>query len=76
VTEAIPEKIEPNPEMMQSIGEHQEVPKEEAALRSSGARSSNCNRSANKFNRPIQNPLYSSRNPRHVTVLSIFGITI
>jgi hypothetical protein len=33
-TEANPEKTEPNQEMMQSIGEHQEVPKEEAAVRS------------------------------------------
>jgi hypothetical protein len=29
--------MEPNPEMMQSIGDHQEVPKKEAAVRSSGA---------------------------------------
>jgi hypothetical protein len=36
-TEANPEKMEPNPEMMQSIGEHQEVPKEEPAVRYSGA---------------------------------------
>jgi hypothetical protein len=26
------EKTEPDPEMMQSIGEHQEIPKEEAAV--------------------------------------------
>jgi hypothetical protein len=36
-SEANLEKMETNPEMMQSIGEHQEVPKEEAAVRSSGA---------------------------------------
>jgi hypothetical protein len=35
--EANPEKLETNPEMMQSVGEHREVPKEEAAVRSSGA---------------------------------------
>jgi hypothetical protein len=33
-TETNPEEMEPNPEMMQSVGEHQEVPKEKAALRS------------------------------------------
>jgi hypothetical protein len=35
--EASPENREPNPEMMQPVGEHQEVPKEEAAVESSGA---------------------------------------
>jgi hypothetical protein len=36
-TEANLEKMEPDPGMMQSVGEHQEVPKEEAEVRSSGA---------------------------------------
>jgi hypothetical protein len=31
-TEAYTEKIQPDPRMMQSVAEHQEVPKEEAAL--------------------------------------------
>jgi hypothetical protein len=33
-TEAIPEKMEPSPEMMQSAEEHQEVPKEKVIVRS------------------------------------------
>jgi hypothetical protein len=36
-TKAHPEQTEPNPVMMQSVGEHQEVPKEKAAVRLSGA---------------------------------------
>jgi hypothetical protein len=36
-TEANPEKMEPNPEMMQSVGLQQEVPKVEAAVTSSKA---------------------------------------
>jgi hypothetical protein len=36
-TETNPKKMEPSPEMMQSVGEQREVPKEEAAMRSSGA---------------------------------------
>jgi hypothetical protein len=35
--EAIPEKMEPNPEKMESGAEHREVPKEEAAVRTSPA---------------------------------------
>jgi hypothetical protein len=34
--EANPEKMEPNPEIMHSGIEHQEVPKEEAAVKPSG----------------------------------------
>jgi hypothetical protein len=35
-TEVNPEKMETNPDMMQSIGEHREVPKEGVAVKSSG----------------------------------------
>jgi hypothetical protein len=37
VTEAYPEKMEPNPEPMKSTVEHQEVPKQEAAVKTIGA---------------------------------------
>jgi hypothetical protein len=38
VTEANPEKMEPNPEIMQSEAEHQEIPKERAIVKPVGGR--------------------------------------
>jgi hypothetical protein len=57
--EADTEKIGPNPGMMQSVGEHQEVPKEEAAVmlvRGLRKRHGGATRSRREGSRQVVNP--------------------
>jgi hypothetical protein len=73
VTEAVTQKIQPDPRMMQSIAEHQEVPKEEATVmpvRGLRKRHMDWNLAAGHCQKPKGRILASCKSRRRLTIAS------